>query len=136
MEEILDDLFSRGEFINKELMKNGETRYRTRIFPNFTLSKTISGDSPEWQNAHYHNLVNEVYFVRKGKLLLVMEENSKITYKFLYSGNSIIIKPKVKHNVYLFNNTIINVIKYGKNVESDWYFDNNLNTLSRKLNFE
>ena len=134
MEEILDNLFYRGEFLNKELMENGEIRYRTKILPNFILSKTISGNIPKWQNAHYHNLVNEVYFVRKGQILLAIEEHENITYKLLNVGNSRLIRPGVKHNVYLFSNTIINVLKYGPNVESDWYLAKNLNNISKKFN--
>ncbi len=116
-----DILLKRNISIENENMPNGETRFRVRWQDFSGVNITTSSLIPSWQNAHYHKFAKEIYVVQKGKIIIAIEDNEKVEFKYIEEGNSIVIDPFVKHNVFMFENTMTYVIKYGKTKENDWY---------------
>lgn len=134
MKEVIqnDILSKRNIKIENEEMPNKETRFRVKWEDFSGVNITTSSNTPNWQNAHYHKCSKEIYVIQKGKILMAIEKNGEVEFKQLQIGESIVIEPLTKHNVYMFENTMTYVIKYGQTVESDWYEDQELDKVSRE----
>ena len=94
MEKILEDSFkqkllSKNILVSVEKMPNTEIRYKVKIDKNVIYSITQSGEIPSWQNSHFHKNCNEVYYVQKGKMLIVSKKNKKIYKNILNVGEKI-----------------------------------------------
>lgn len=105
-----------------EQMPNGENRFRIKTTDNsmvsFCKSEKISG----WQNAHYHKNLRELYIVQTGEVILVIQDKeNKIDYHLLHTGETYMVEPDVKHNVYLLEGASTCVIKFGAQMEKDWF---------------
>lgn len=134
MKEIIENriLSERNIIIENEAMPNGETRFRVKWQDLSGVNITTSGENPGWQNAHYHKAAKEVYIVQKGKILFAKEDNGKVSFEIHSKGDIIIIEPYVKHNVYMFKDTMTYVIKCGQTEENDWYEAKELDKVSKE----
>lgn len=119
-----------------EKMPNTEIRYRLKIDDNTLYSVTKSGEELAWQNSHYHKNCNELYLVQKGRILVVMQEKEKILKKIIEEGEMVVIKPNVSHNIYMFEDTETCVLKYGNVKQNDWYSDESLDSICKKIDIE
>lgn len=138
MKKIINDEFltENNIHIENELMPNGEKRFRIKWSDMSGVNITNSSNSPNWQNAHYHKSCKELYVVQKGKIIIALLKNDNVEYKELKSGETITIDPLISHNVYMFENSMTYVIKFGEISENDWYADEKLDKISKsnKLN--
>jgi mannose-6-phosphate isomerase-like protein (cupin superfamily) len=125
-------LSERNILIENESMPNGETRFRVKWQDFSGVNITTSSENPNWQNAHYHKVAKEVYIVQKGKILIAIEKEGKVTFDELQKGDIIVIEPLVKHNVYMFEDTMTYVVKCGQTVENDWYGAEELDKISKE----
>lgn len=138
MKHIVKDnyLYENNISMSIEKMPNTETRYRIKIDNNTLYSITKSGEKLSWQNSHYHKECNELYLVQKGKALIIMQENEKISKKIIKEGEMITIKPNISHNIYMFEDTQTCVLKYGDVKQNDWYSDEKLDNICKEINIE
>ena len=138
MKHIIEDdyLNKNNILVSVEKMPNTETRYRLKIDENTLYSITKSGDNISWQNSHYHKYCNELYLVQKGRVLIVIQDEKEISKKILEEGQMIEIKPNVPHNIYMFENTETCVLKYGDVKQNDWYPDENLDNICKKIDIQ
>lgn len=134
MKEIIHNSFLTENNINieNEQMPNGEKRFRVRWSDLSGVNITNSSDESNWQNAHYHKTCKELYVVQKGKILLATLKNKEVEYKELKKGDVIVIEPLISHNIYMFKNSMTYVIKFGEISEDDWYYDEELDKISKK----
>lgn len=138
MKEIINNSFlsENNIHIENEKMPNGENRFRVRWKDNSGVNITNSGNTPNWQNAHYHKSCKELYVVQKGKIIMALIENGEVQYKVLEQGDSIVIGPLTSHNVYMYKNSMTYVIKFDNISENDWFYDEKLDKISKEYDFE
>lgn len=130
-------LTSRNILIENEEMQNGETRFRVKWEDFSGVNITTSSNNAEWQNAHYHKYNKELYVVQKGKIVMVIElEDGSVRYNVLKEGEHILIEPMVKHNVYMCENSMTYVIKFGNVQEKDWNPATELDKISKECNLK
>ena len=122
MKHIIEDFFIKQKKINieDEIMSNGEERFRIRLDDFSGINITTASDKPNWQNAHFHQYCKELYVVQEGKIIVATKNDEDVVYQTLEKGDSILINPKVEHNVYMFECSKTIVIKFGDTKESDW----------------
>lgn len=106
--------------IEQEKMENGEKRFRLKYLDESGVSITTNESKAYWQNAHYHKFGNELYVIQKGKVILAVQEEKNINYKILEHSDTVEVNRGIKHNLFLFPNTVIYNIKFGKIVSNDW----------------
>lgn len=106
--------------VEKEEMGNDEIRFRLKYWDDSGVSITTNANQAYWQNAHYHKFGNELYAIQKGKIIVAIQEGNKIKYKILKNSDSIVLNQGIKHNIFLFPNTVIYNVKFGNVVPNDW----------------
>lgn len=133
MKDIIENdlLLEKNIAIENEQMPNGETRFRVRWSDYSGVNITNSSDTPSWQNAHYHKVCKELYVVQKGKILIALDNDDKVDYKELQKGELFLIEPFIKHNVYMFSDTMTYVLKFGDVVRDDWFYAEKLDEISK-----
>ena len=114
-----------------EKMPNTEIRYRVKIDENTIYSITKSGEYPAWQNSHYHKNCKEIYYVQKGKMKIITKEKEFVYCRLLSKGDKIVIDENISHNVFLYKDTEICVLKYGNILNSNWYSDKLLDSICK-----
>ena len=117
-----------------EKMPNTEIRYRVKIDENTIYSITKSGEYPAWQNSHYHKNCKEIYYVQKGKMKIITKEKEFVYCRLLSKGDKIVIDENISHNVFLYKDTEICVLKYGNILNSNWYSDKLLDSICKEIN--
>lgn len=116
-----------------EKMPNTEIRYRVKIDENTIYSITKSGEYPAWQNSHYHKNCKEIYYVQKGKMKIITKEKEFVYCRLLSKGDKIVIDENISHNVFLYKDTEICVLKYGNILNSNWYSDKLLDSICKSI---
>lgn len=119
-----------------EKMPNTEIRYRLKIDENTLYSITKSGEKLSWQNSHYHKYCNELYLVQKGKLIMITKNENDVLSKVIESGEVMIVQPNVSHNLYMFKDTEVCVLKYGNVKQDDWYSDEKLDNICKDIDLD
>ena len=77
-------------------------------------------------------MMTELYLVEKGSAIIVIYENERYQLKRLYENESLMIKPGVAHNLYIFEDSIIHTVKYGA-FSNDWHSYPELDEICQKL---
>ena len=77
-------------------------------------------------------MMTELYLVEKGSATIVIYENERYQLKRLYENESLMIKPCVAHNLYIFEDSIIHTVKYGA-LSNDWHSYPELDEICQKL---
>ena len=122
--------------IEQEKMENGEKRFRLKYLDESGVSITTNESKAYWQNAHYHKYGNELYVIQKGKVIIAIQEEKEIKYKILKQSDSIELNKGIKHNLFLFPNSVIYNIKFGEIIPNDWNQAKWLDEQCRKLNIK
>ena len=122
--------------IEQERMEHEETRFRLKYSDESGVSITTNANYAYWQNAHYHKFGHELYAIQKGKVILALQEEKRINYRILENSDSIILKQGVKHNLFLFPNTVMYNVKFGNVLPNDWNEAKWLNEQCRKVKIE
>jgi mannose-6-phosphate isomerase-like protein (cupin superfamily) len=109
-------------------MSNREVRYRMKMPDGSTAHYTVMGDSePEWQEAHFHKDLDEVYTVASGLIAVAIAPPSGDPEIRVYRARSTIIIPAgVQHNVLPFRNAAFHTHTSGAGVQNperkgDWW---------------
>lgn len=131
MEKFLDEINNVNFTVEK--MPNTEIRYRFKIDENTIYSITRSGEYPAWQNSHYHKNCKEIYYVQKGKMKIITKEKDFVYCRLLSKGDKIVIDENISHNVFLYKDTEICVLKYGNILNSNWYSDKKLDNICKSI---
>ncbi len=121
-----------GISANHEIMDNDEMRFRLISGHGSSYILTKSGHTAYWQKAHLHQMMTELYLVEKGSAIIVIYENERYQLKRLYENESLMIKPGVAHNLYIFEDSIIHTVKYGA-LSNDWHSYPELDEICQKL---
>ena len=116
-----------------EKMPNTEIRYRVKIDENTIYSITKSGEYPAWQNSHYHKNCKEIYYVQKGKMKIITKEKEFVYCRLLNKGDKIVVDEEISHNIFLYKDTEICVLKYGNILNSNWYSDKLLDSICKSI---
>ncbi|WP_169091749.1 hypothetical protein [Paenibacillus sp. PL91] len=115
-------------------MDNGERRFRLVSSDGSSYIRTEASNNGGWQKSHYHKSLREFYVVQKGWLVYTeYVSDNKLVLKHLEQGESILVKPFVHHNLYMSAYTVTHVIKYGGEIENDWYPSPELDKLTLHL---
>jgi hypothetical protein len=121
--------------INARTMPNGEKRVYLhgpkRTCAVLTLApKNIA---PGWQNAHSHEVIQEMYFVISGKVNFVhLDKDGEYIENTYSAGDHFLASIGIPHNVYMHKGAIIFTVKFGKDLpEHDWKASEELDKLSR-----
>lgn len=117
-----------------EKMPNTEIRYRFKIDENTIYSITKSGEYPAWQNSHYHKECKEIYYVQKGNMKIITKEKDFVYCRLLNKGDKIVVDEEISHNIFLYKDTEICVLKYGNVLNTNWYSDTNLDKICKEIN--
>lgn len=103
------------------IMDTGEKRFRQMCTKdNTAYIRTESSEKGYWQNSHYHTSIREIYIVQKGEILFAEYKNNMLKINRLKENEICKTDPNVPHNVYMYPNTVVHTVKYGKIDESDW----------------
>lgn len=121
-----------GISTNHEIMDNDEMRFRLISGHGSSYILTKSGHTAYWQKAHLHQMMTELYLVEKDSAIIVIYENERYQLKRLYENESLMIKPGVAHNLYIFEDSIIHTVKYGA-LSNDWHSYPELDEICQKL---
>lgn len=116
-----------------EKMPNTEIRFRLKIDENTIYSITKSGEKLAWQKSHYHKNCKEIYYVQKGKMKIITKEKDFVFCRILNKGDKIVVNEDVSHNVFLYEDTQICVLKYGNVSNNNWYSDNQLDSICKSI---
>lgn len=106
--------------MEQEEMENQEMRSRLKYLDDSGVSITTNTNRSYWQKAHYHKYGNELYAIQKGSIILAIQKGRKIEYKILKHSDSIVLTKGIKHNLFLFPNTVLYNIKFGNIMPNDW----------------
>ena len=103
------------------IMENGEKRFRQICSKDKTAYiRAEGGETGYWQKSHYHKSIKEVYIVQKGTILMAQYINNKVKINKIDEEGIFKIEPNVPHNVYMYPNTVLHTVKYGRVKEYDW----------------
>lgn len=122
--------------IEQEKMEHEETRFRLKYLDESGVSITTNANQAYWQKAHYHKFGNELYAIQKGKIIMAIQKEKTIEYKVLRKSDSMILKQGIRHNLFLFPNTVMYNIKFGNIVPNDWNEAKWLNVKCREVNIK
>lgn len=110
----------RGISTHYEIMPNGESRYRLMGGDGSGYIRTESNKVGEWQKSHVHTKLQEMYIVQTGWMAIAECIHDTISLKIYTSGQWVVSRPGIIHNVYLPANTIIHTVKFGEIIPNDW----------------
>ena len=110
-------------------MDNGERRFRLVSSDGSSYIRTEASNHGGWQRSHYHKSLTELYVVQKGWLVYAeYASDDQVVLKNLEQGESIL-----HHNLYMSAYCVTHVIKYGGEIENDWYPSPELDKLTIHL---
>lgn len=109
---------------NYQVMESGEIRFRLLSKKNYGYIMTQTKNSSGIQKSHYHKTTSEMYIVQQGKIkLYYKDKNEEIKEVILNENDTFVVSPFISHNIYMYKNTIIHTVKFGKCEDNDWYED-------------
>lgn len=118
---------------NYQIMESGETRFRLLSKNNYGYIMTETKNSSGFQESHYHKTTNEMYIVQQGKVkIYYKDKNEEIKELILNENDTFLVRPFISHNIYMYDNTIIHTVKFGKCEDNDWYPDTQMDKLLKK----
>lgn len=117
-----------------DIMDNGERKFRLNCnIDGSSYCRTEATEAGAWQNSHYHTLVSELYVVQSGWMVYAEKTIAEIKLRILREGETVIFKPLVHHNIYLASNTVIHTIKYGVQMDNDWFPSPELDQFTKSI---
>ena len=122
-----------GITTSHEIMDNGELRFRLRSGDGSAYIRTVSGDSGEWQNSHYHKDVLETYIVQKEWMAIAELDGAEMKIKIYKEDEIVTTRKEIAHNVYLPSAAVIHTIKHGNSIGQDWYSSISLDKRTKNL---
>ena len=54
--------------------------------------------------------------------------------RLLNKGDKIVVDEEISHNIFLYKDTEICVLKYGNVLNTNWYSDTNLDKICKEIN--
>ncbi|MDR1481330.1 MAG: cupin domain-containing protein [Synergistaceae bacterium] len=112
-----------------EIMPNGEIRIRSIIGDGDGLVVSVAPKGGAWQKAHHHKYTTEIIVVKEGRIAIL---NGQGNIKIISRGDYIHIDTGLRHNVYMYPNTVTYTLKCGtmeRNVNNDWHPDYELDKI-------
>jgi mannose-6-phosphate isomerase-like protein (cupin superfamily) len=129
--------------ISCSIMDNKELRFRVvannGVDP-FAYNLVATPDKGGWQNAHNHQHIVETWVVSRG-CQIVMEEqkNLSINITILEPGDTYSSTLGLKHNCYVFPNTITHTIKTtigNYSLDGDWDYDEEFDKFTKSFDMD
>ena len=92
----------------------GEIRFRLKKGDGTAYIRTEAGNTPRWQQSHYHTLVKETYIVQRGWTVLASVSDNGIVRFRRYEEGDIFSSPEgTIHNVYTGPQCVLHTVKHG-----------------------
>ncbi len=133
-------------------MDNGEFRFcLVATTDGGAYIRTVTGSEGGWQNSHFHKGAVEWYAVQSGRIAFAeLQPDGTVKLTIIEAGGTIESRPNVAHNLYMFADTVVHTVKYGKtdlklhpdcsnpDKGADWWPAAQVDTLTRdaRLNME
>ena len=122
------DMRDHGVNFGGREMDNGELRFSLTVRGSGYVWTESSKARGEWQNAHYHLGVGELYIVQYGRMAFVTQSADGTRHvRILLPGDMVATVTGEHHNLYLFPDSGIHTVKHGMPVGNpekngaDWY---------------
>lgn len=98
-----------------EMSPGGELRFRLSQSDGTRYIRTERpvGAGSEWQDAHYHESVQETYIVQRGWIGFAEKVGDSNRLRILKEGAIVTSQPGVHHNVFMPDGAVIHTVKHG-----------------------
>jgi mannose-6-phosphate isomerase-like protein (cupin superfamily) len=64
----------------------------------------------QWQDAHYHESVQETYIVQRGWIGFADQVDGRLRVRVLQAGDIVTTQPYVRHNVFMSAGAVIHTV--------------------------